>query len=239
MEIDVIFAEFIFVLSFATGDCESALASIHLDLNSDAPVECPPCSGFCMKEKSRHILKEELMLLSYGRYRNRYVSGFSILMICVAVLFWGEHSAQEPVKAAAEQSEEEQTGFHALPPEFKQAQIETILMSKIESPPKANRQWIEIDGKLANQLWTHVRSARLSESEESQKFLPGTLPQFAPPCYDAIVIFNEREKMNLAMTADISEVHVYSKERLWPMILLRYDKSLATRLDQIFFPADH
>ncbi|QDT18470.1 hypothetical protein HG66A1_02310 [Gimesia chilikensis] len=76
------------------------------------------------------------MLLSYGRYRNRYISGFSILFICVAALFWGEHSAQEPVKAAAEQSEEEETGFLALPSEFKQPQIETILMSKIESPPR-------------------------------------------------------------------------------------------------------
>lgn len=178
------------------------------------------------------------MLLSYGRYRNRYISGFSILFICVAALFWGEHSAQEPVKAAAEQSEEEEAGFHALPSEFKQPQIETILMSKIESPPKANRQWIEIDEKLANQLWTHLRSARLSEDEESQMFPPGTLPQFAPPCYDAIVIFNDREKMNLVMTAGISEVHVDSKERLWPVILLRYDKSLVTRLDQIFFPGD-
>lgn len=178
------------------------------------------------------------MLLSYGRYRNRYVSGFSVLVICVAALFWGEHSAQGPVKAAAEQPEEKQTSFHVLPPEFKQAQIETILMSKRESPLRANREWIEIDGKLANQLWTHVRSARLSENEVSQNFLPGTLPQFAPPCYDAIVIFNDREKMNLAMTADISEVHVDSKERLWPMILLRYDESLVTRLDQIFFPAD-
>lgn len=178
------------------------------------------------------------MLLSYGRYRNRYVSGFSILVICVAALFGGEHADQEPVKAAAEQSEKEQTSFNALPPEFKQAQIETILMSTRESLPRANRQWIEIDGKLASQLWTHLRSARLSEDEESQMFPPGTLPQFGPPCYDAIVIFNDREKMNLAMTAGISEVHVDSKERLWPVILLRYDKSLVTRLDQIFFPAE-
>ncbi|QDT18471.1 hypothetical protein HG66A1_02320 [Gimesia chilikensis] len=44
--------------------------------------------------------------------------------------------------------------------------------------------------------------------------------------------------MNLVMTAGISEVHVDSKERLWPVILLRYDKSLVTRLDQIFFPGD-
>tara|TARA_R110002111_G_scaffold228511_1_gene289919 strand:- start:656 stop:1195 length:540 start_codon:yes stop_codon:yes gene_type:complete len=178
------------------------------------------------------------MLLNYGRYRNRYVAGFSILVICITAMFVGEHHAQEPVKAAAEQSEEEQTGFNVLPPEFKQTQIETILMSKRESPLRANRQWIEIDGKLANQLWTHLRSARLSENEVSQKILPGTLPQFGPPCYDAIVIFNDREKMNLVMTADISEVFVDSKKLDTSMILLRYDESLVTRLDRIFFPVD-
>tara|TARA_R110001592_G_scaffold354651_2_gene654428 strand:- start:2781 stop:3359 length:579 start_codon:yes stop_codon:yes gene_type:complete len=191
-----------------------------------------------MKENSQCVLKEELMLLSYGRYRNRYVSGFSMLFICVAALFWGEHSALEDVKAAAEQSEEDQTSFHALPAEFNQAQIETILMSKRESPPRANRQWIEIDGKLANQLWTHLRTARLSKKEESEYFLPGALPQFAPPCYDAIVIFNDREKINLTMTADIAEVFVDSKKLDTLMILLRYDESLVTRLNQIFFPAD-
>src|SRR5690606_4411016 len=132
------------------GVCGSALASIRMDLNPFAPVECPPCSGFCMKEKSQCVLKEGLMLLNYGRYRNRYVAGVSILVICITAMFVGEHHAQEPVKAAAEQSEEEQTGFNALPPEFKQTQIETILMSTRENPLRANRQWIEIDGKLAD-----------------------------------------------------------------------------------------
>lgn len=178
------------------------------------------------------------MLLSYGRYRSGFISGLSILIICFVVMFFGENSAQEPVKTAAEQSAEEEISFNVLPAEFNQAQIETILMSKRESPPRANRQWIEIDGKLANQLWTHLRTARLSKKKESEYFLPGALPQFAPPCYDAIVIFNDREKINLTMTADIAEVFVDSKKLDTLMILLRYDESLVTRLNQIFFPAD-
>ena len=52
------------------------------------------------------------------------------------------------------------------------------------------------------------------------------------------MIFNDREKINLTMTADIAEVFVDSKKLDTLMILLRYDESLVTRLNQIFFPAD-
>lgn len=175
------------------------------------------------------------MSIRHSRYLQRSLLALSsIIAIFVGMHFMQNQAPEnmtENVTESVHQTQQEHTIQSDVKNGLHQAKIETILISKRESPMKANRRWVEIDKSLANKLWAHLRSEQISASDYFGS--SEGLPSFSPPHYDAIVIVNDTEKLNISMNGGITEASIESRGLFSPMLLLQYDQSLVASIDKV------
>ena len=171
------------------------------------------------------------MSIRHSRYQNRYLLVLSIFIICLLGMNFMQHKEMVKETELVDQSDQGTTFNYDLNTEYSQTNIEAILITKREQPIRTNRRWVELDSLIANKLWSHLRSKQIDASDYFDS--SEGLPSFNPPHYDAIVILNDTEKLNITMDGSITEVSIGAIELFNPILLLRYDQSLVTSIDKV------